>query len=94
MSARPQNRFPLLALVVGGIGTLGACLGILAYSAPAVAIRIWPLLESKTVATALIASGAVCIALELILFVQWIRRLRRSADTANDAPVMRTRDRA
>ncbi len=94
MNRVPGSRFPLLALVVGGVGTLIACLGILAHTAPELARRIWPLLSQSTVANALIAMGAILMALEMMLILQWIRRRRDSQNATHDTPVIRTRDRS
>jgi len=94
MSQQPGRKFPMGALLIGGTGTVVAILGILAYSAPQLAVRIWPLLEQRTVANALIAMGVIFMVFEMILILQWIRRRTRAKSTADDAAVVRTRDRS
>ncbi len=94
MNRRTGRKFPLLALLVGGIGTVIAILGILAYTAPDLAVRVWPLLAQKTVADALIVMGAILMVFEMIMILQWIRSRRLPETKAADATVVRTRDRS
>ena len=94
MSQQAGRKFPLGALLIGGIGTAAAILGILAYSAPDLALRIWPLLGQPTVANALIAMGVIFMVFEMVLILRWIRRRSRAESTATDAAVVRTRDRS
>ena len=93
MSQQAGRKFPLGVLLIGGIGTVVAILGILAYSAPELAVRIWPLLEQRTVANALIAMGVILMVIEMVMILQWIRRRSQADTTATDA-VVRTRDRS
>ncbi len=93
MSQQARRKFPGAALLIGGIGTVLAILGILAYSTPDLAVRISPLLGQSMVADALIAMGALLMALEMILILQWIRRKPRAQTKAADAAVVRVRDR-
>ena len=94
MSQQAGRKFPLGVLLIGGIGTVVAILGILAYSAPELAVRIWPLLEQRTVANALIAMGVILMVIEMVMILQWIRRRFRAETTATDAAVVRRRDRS
>jgi len=93
MKPKSELKFPLLALVIGGLGTIAACLGILAYSAPQTAKNMWPLLAHTTVADALIAMGAIFIVIEMVMILQWIRRKRESVAPIKEEPVVNRRDR-
>ena len=94
MKPKPEHKFPILALVIGGLGTIAACLGILAYSAPQTANKLWPLLAHTTVADALMAMGAICIVVEMVMILQWIRRKRESVAPMQEQPVVNRRDRS
>ena len=93
MSPPTEPRFPLLALLIGGAGTAVAILGILGFSAPTLAVRLWAPLQHDIVASALIAVGAMLMAVELILILLWLQRRRRAAGSPPASPVTRTRDR-
>ena len=93
MKPKSDQKFPILALVIGGLGTIAACLGILAYSAPQTASKVWPLLAHTTVADALIAMGAIFIVVEMVMILQWIRRKRESVAPIQEESVVNRRDR-
>ena len=93
MKPKSEHKFPILALVIGGLGTIAACLGILAYTAPQTANKLWPLLAHTTVADALITMGAICIVVEMVMILQWIRRKREPAAQLPAEPVVNRRDR-
>ena len=94
MTSQKEHKFPILALLIGGLGTIAACLGILAYTAPQLAKDIWPLLSHDAVADALIAMGAIFIVVEMVMILQWIRRKRESSVPVSPAPVVDRRDRS
>ncbi len=92
MSLPDKHGFPLIALPIGGFGTIAAVLGILASTAPEVAIGIWPLLAQGPVASALIVMGVMLMLVEAVMILRWVRRRQASSSSASPEPVHRTRD--
>lgn len=70
--------FPVLALMLGFVGSALVALGLLGLFAPD-AVGFAPVLRESVVASALVASGAVFLVVEMVVFLGWARRRRESS---------------
>jgi hypothetical protein len=73
-----RHGMPLLVVVLGALGAGCVTLGLLGIHTPD-AVGFLPVLREQLVASALIATGAVFMAIETIVILVWARRRRDAA---------------